>query len=110
MRNLTTITTRDTFLSPIDKPQGLMKKLAYYFSRRLFGKVIMPMKVYAARLPSAFGSFYGKVASLDKKLLLPQELALLIRHQVARINVCLFCIDSSRWAAIKASMNGAKFD
>jgi alkylhydroperoxidase family enzyme len=29
---------------------------------------------------------------------------------VARINVCLFCIDGDRWAAIKASMNEAKFD
>jgi hypothetical protein len=27
-----------TFLSPIEKPQGLMMKLAYYFIRRQFGK------------------------------------------------------------------------
>ena len=87
-----------------------MMKLAYYFSRRLFGKVITPLKVHSARLPFAFGMFYGKVASLDKKLLLPEELVLLIREHVSRINVCLFCIDSSRWAAIKANMNEAKFD
>jgi alkylhydroperoxidase family enzyme len=54
--------------------------------------------------------FYGKVSSLDKKLKLPQELVLLIRQQVARINVCLFCVDIGRWAAIKASMDEAKFD
>ena len=29
----------DTFLSPIEEPQGLIMKLAYYFSRRQFGKV-----------------------------------------------------------------------
>jgi alkylhydroperoxidase family enzyme len=47
---------------------------------------------------------------LDKKLLLPPETALLIREQVARINMCLFCIDIGRWATIKASMSEAKFD
>jgi hypothetical protein len=33
-----------------------------------------------------------------------------IREQVARINVCLFCIDIGRSFTIKASMNQAKFD
>ena len=35
---------------------------------------------------------------------------MLIREQVARINVCLFCMDIGRSFAIKASMNEAKFD
>jgi len=60
----------DTFLPPIEKPQGLIKKLAYYFTRRQFGKVLTPVKVHSARLPAAFGLFYAKVAELDKKLLL----------------------------------------
>ena len=63
----------DTFLPPIEKPKGLMMKLAYYFTRRQFGKV-------------------------------------LIREQVARINVCEFCMDIGRSFTIKASMNDAKFD
>ena len=100
----------ETLLPPVEKPQGLSMKLAYYFTRRHFGKVITPLKVHSARLPPAFGLFYSKVQNLDKKLLLPQETALLIRVQVARINVCLFCIDTARWAAIKESMNEAKFD
>ena len=87
-----------------------MMKLAYYFARRQFGKVLTPLKVHSARLPSAFGLFYGKVAQLDKKLTLPAELSMLIREQVARINVCLFCIDIGRSFTIKASMNQAKFD
>jgi alkylhydroperoxidase family enzyme len=100
----------DTFLSPIEKPQGLIIKLAYYFTRRQFGKVLTPLKVHSARLPAAFGLFYTKIGKLDKKLLLPPETALLVRVQVARINVCLFCIDISRSFTIKASMNEAKFD
>jgi alkylhydroperoxidase family enzyme len=100
----------DTFLSPIEKPQGLTMKLAYYFTRRQFGKVLTPLKVHSARLPPAFGLFYTKIGKLDKKLLLPPETALLIREQVARTNVCLFCMDIGRSFTIKASMNEAKFD
>ena len=63
-----------------------------------------------ARLPSAFGLFYAKIGKLDKKLTLPPETVLLIREQVARINVCRFCMDIGRSFAIKASINEAKFD
>jgi alkylhydroperoxidase family enzyme len=100
----------DTFLPPIERPKGLMMKLAYYFTRRQFGKVLTPLKVHSARLPLAFGLFYARIGKLDKKLLLPREIALLIREQVARINVCLFCMDIGRSFTIKASMNEAKFD
>lgn len=100
----------DAFLPPIEKPKRLMMKLIYYFTRRQFGKVLTPLKVYAARLPVAFGTFYTKIGKLDKKLLLPPEMRMLIREQVARINVCLFCIDMGRLFTIKASMNEAKFD
>ncbi|HTL58780.1 MAG TPA: hypothetical protein VL361_24045 [Candidatus Limnocylindrales bacterium] len=104
------ITNEGPFLPPIEKPNGLIMKLAYYFTRRQFGKVLTPLKVHSARLPAAFGFFYGKVAKLDKKLSLSSETVLLIREQVARINVCLFCIDIGRSFTIKASMNQAKFD
>ena len=100
----------DTFLPPIEEPQGLTMKLAYYFTRRQFGRVLTPLKVHSARLPVAFGLFYKKVGGLDKKLVLPPETILLIREQVARINVCLFCVDISRSFAIKATMNETKFD
>jgi alkylhydroperoxidase family enzyme len=100
----------EPFLSPIEKPKGLVMKLAYYFTRRQFGKVLTPLKVHSARLPPAFGLFYSKIGNLDKKLLLPPEMVMLVREQVARINVCLFCIDIGRSFTIKASMNEAKFD
>jgi len=102
--------TMDTFLPPIEHPHGLVKKLAYYFTRKQFGKVLTPVKVFSARLPSAFGLFYAKVGKLDQKLTLPRETILLIREQVARLNVCLFCMDIGRASTIKASMNEAKFD
>jgi hypothetical protein len=93
----------DTFLPPIEKPRGLVMKLAYAMTRRQFGKVLTPVKVVSARLPAAFGLFSSKISKLDKRLLLPTEMILLIREQVARINVCLFCIDIGRSVAIKTS-------
>ena len=36
----------ETFLPPIETPKGLMMKLAYYFTRRQFGKVLTPLKVF----------------------------------------------------------------
>jgi alkylhydroperoxidase family enzyme len=98
------------FLAPVDKPRGLMIKLAYYFTRRKFGKVPSPIGVHAARLPAAFGMFYGKVAQLDKKLQLPLEIIFLIREQVARLNICLFCVDIGRVFATESSMNVDKLD
>jgi alkylhydroperoxidase family enzyme len=99
-----------TFLPPIEKPKGLLMKLAYAMTRQQFGKVLTPLKVHSVRLPLAFGLFYSKVNKLDRKLLLSPEMVLLIREQVARINVCEFCMDIARSVVIKASMNEAKFD
>jgi alkylhydroperoxidase family enzyme len=50
-----------------------------------------------------FLTFYGKVSRLDKKLKLPQQTVLLVRQQVASLNVCQFCMDSGRWFAGKQS-------
>ena len=100
----------DTFLAPIETPGNLIMKLVYYFTKKQFGKVMTPIKVFAARMPVAFGQFQGKIAQLDKKLVLPKETAMLIREQVAHLNVCLFCMDIGRYFAIKESMNMAKFD
>jgi len=100
-----------SYLAPIEHPKGVPIKLAYYFTRKQFGKVMGPLSVFSARMPFAFSLFYGKVNSLDKKLLLKHDTAVLIREQVATINGCLFCMDASRYYALKKSMiDQAKFD
>jgi alkylhydroperoxidase family enzyme len=99
-----------TFLAPIENPPGLMMKMVYGMSKRQFGKVMTPLKVFVARMPLAFGMFVGKISKLDKKLELPQETQLLVRERVARLNVCLFCIDIGRAFVIKSRMSEAKFD
>lgn len=100
----------EPFLKPIEKPGGLVLRMVYRMSRKQFGKVMTPLKVFMARMPLAFGKFVGKIGQLDKKLVLPKETVMLVRTQVARINVCTFCIDIGRYFTIQASMNQAKFD
>src|ERR1041384_1161699 len=100
----------DTYLPPIDKPRGIIMKLIYAATRRRFGKVLTPLKVHSARLPVAFGAWYGRVSQLAGRLPLEPALALPPRHQVARINVCEFCIDIGRYIAIQRSHGEAKLD
>jgi alkylhydroperoxidase family enzyme len=100
----------DTFLPPIESPSSPMMKLVYGMSKRQFGKVMTPLKVFVARMPLGFGMFYGKISKLDKKLKLPPETQMLVRERVARLNVCLFCVDIGRWFTIKAHLDQAKFD
>jgi alkylhydroperoxidase family enzyme len=99
-----------TYLPPIEQPRGFINRLVYSFSKKQFGKVPTPVKVVYARMPAAFGMFVGRISKLDKKLILPAETQFLIREQVARINVCEFCMDIGRYFVVKASMNEAKFD
>lgn len=100
----------EPYLKPIEKPGNWMMKLVYAMTRRQFGKVLTPVKVFCARMPLAFGQFFGKISQLDRKLKLPAETVMLVREQVARTNVCLFCIDIGRAFTIQQSMDQAKFD
>ena len=69
------------------------------------------MTPITVRMPPTFMMFYGKVSRLDKKLELPSQTAVLIREKVASLNTCLFCMDATRWYALKESPdNAARFD
>lgn len=98
------------FLTPIEKPKGLLWKLLYFYVKKKFGKVMTPVKVQAARMPISFATFSGKISQLDGKLQLPAETVMLVRQKVAEINVCLFCIDIGRAKTIAGSMDQGKFD
>ena len=99
----------EPFLRPIDDPSDPAIKQAYQSMKQYFGKVMTPARVFNSRMPPEFLQFYTEISSLDQRLELPKETALLIRQQVARMNVCLFSIDSNRAATLWSSMNQAKF-
>ena len=98
------------FLAPIERPPGLLLKIVFFFVRRQFGKVMTPLTVFAARMPAAFGSFYGKVGQLDKKLRLPARTAATLRARVASLNTCFFCMDAARYYAMKQFGDAARLD
>ncbi len=100
----------DPFLAPVEDPKDPAMRQIYAMQEARFGKVLTVAKVVHARLPIAFAQYFGSAPGLDAQLVLPAETALLIRERVARMNVCLFCMDSIRAAVIRASMNQAKFD
>jgi AhpD family alkylhydroperoxidase len=91
----------EPFLPPVERPSSLIMRLVYAMMRKQFGKVLTPVKVWSVRLPAAFGTFVGKIGSLDKKLAIPKDLAFLVRQRVAQINTCTFCIDIGRFFAMK---------
>lgn len=93
----------DPYLSPIERPRGLLTKLMYFVSRRMFGKVATPWAVFGARMPAAFLMFFGKISRLDKRLVLSQSTAVIVRERVAGVNSCRFCMDITRWFAMKKS-------
>jgi hypothetical protein len=100
-----------SFLAPVEKPKGLMLRIIYWYARRQWGKVPRPFSVFCARMPSAFGGFFGKVSKLDKKLAVSSETAVVVRQQVASTNTCTWCMDGQRWFAIhKAPQHLAKLD
>jgi hypothetical protein len=100
-----------TYLPQVDRPQSLFIKVVYAVARRVFGQVPPSTRVFTARMPPPFISFYGKASRLDRKLCLKPETALVVRQQVARINGCSACVDAGRWYAIRESpSNAARFD
>ena len=64
-----------------------------------------PVRIaFSARMPWAFTAHSMKVSSLDKKLTLPRDTAILIRERVASLNGCLFCQDASRYYALQKGL------
>lgn len=101
MNSLANAVSDEPFLAPVERPQSAIMRIVYAMTRKQFGKVLTPLKVWAVRLPPAFGSFVGKISQLDKKLVLPQDIQFLVRQRVAQINTCSFCIDIGRYFAMK---------
>lgn len=95
-------------LKPIERPSFVMK-LAYLFSKIKFGKVLSPLKIVYVRLPLSFSLFSNKISQLERKMKIKREMALLIRHYVAQINTCSFCMDIGIALAIKDNKESEKF-
>jgi len=98
-------------IPPIEKPKGLVARVAYWMSRRQLGKVMTPLKVVFARIPGTIFHEYALVRILEgNKLKLDPTLRLLVQHHVARLNGCGFCVDIGRAVAVQHRVDLGKID
>jgi len=97
-------------LEPIDKPRGLMMNLAFWMTRRQFGKVMMPMRILYPRVPGMMKAAYEIVKFETHGISLEPELHYLIATLASRINGCDFCLDLGRSMALREHLDMAKFD
>jgi alkylhydroperoxidase family enzyme len=83
-------------LEPIEKPKGLMMRMAYWGTQRQMGTVITPLKVVNARMPGSI-KFTGAIMKFAAKgLEVDPSLQLLIGDLTSQINGCAFCLDLGR--------------
>ena len=97
-------------LKPIEKPVGLMMRVAFWMTRRQFGKVMTPMKVLYPRVPEMMKLGYEIVKLETKGVRLDPELRYLIGTFVSQINGCGFCADIGRAMATREQLGTEKFD
>lgn len=96
-------------LKPIENPGNILVKLAFWWSRREFGKVIMPMKVIYARKPKLMLLANKIYQFQEKNVSLEPSLRILIQTQVSRLNGCSFCNDISLAQAVQKKLGAEKF-
>lgn len=96
-------------LKPVESPCNWLMKIAYWWSRREFGKVIMPMKVIYARQPKLMWIANKIYGFQEKEMSLDPGLRLLIQTQVSFLNGCAFCNDISLAQTIKKNLGAERF-
>ncbi len=95
-------------LQPIENPQGLKTKFAYWMTKRQFGKVITPLKVAYARVPESFALGYRMSMLVEKGMKLEPELKFLVQTLVSSINDCAFCVDLAEHRASRMRIDWDK--
>jgi alkylhydroperoxidase family enzyme len=96
-------------LEPVEKPRGLLLKLAYWISRRRFGKVPANMTVLYGNAPNLAWAGYQLVRTLESRLTLDHELVLLVMTLSSQMNGCSFCADLHLAQAVQEQLGLEKF-
>ena len=96
-------------LEPIEKPKGMVLRIAHWMSRRNLGAVMSPLKVIYARAPHLAMLSHRMAQITEKKLALDPELVLLVTTQSSLLNGCGFCADLHLAQAVQARLGLDKF-
>jgi alkylhydroperoxidase family enzyme len=97
-------------LEPVAKPTDFGTRMAYWWSRKEFGKVMTPIRVVCARMPGSMKALGGMLKFNNKGIQMNEELQLLIGNLTSQINGCSSCIDLARMAAVRGHRDLAKID
>lgn len=90
-------------LSPIDRPQKLLLRIAYFISKKEFGKVLAALRIiYARSIPVLMASM--KIIKTENKLDLSKETRVFIRYYTSHLNDCPFCANAIAFMAEKEKM------
>lgn len=88
-------------LQPIEQPNSLMMRLAYWLTGRKFGKVITPWKVVTARVPKSMRATYEIAKMMESGFSLDKGLQFLLHTHISQVNHCQFCADISQAVVVK---------
>jgi alkylhydroperoxidase family enzyme len=97
-------------LEPIEKPKGLMMRIAFWMTRRQFGKVLTAMKVLYPRMPGAMKLSYEIQKFEMKGLRIELGLHYMVAALASHINGCGCCVDIARAMAIREHLGMEKFN
>jgi alkylhydroperoxidase family enzyme len=97
-------------LEPIENPPSFLLKIAYWFCKRTFGKVLAPLNIIYARKWQLL-SFAMKIDKFtEKQNSLSPGLRLFIKIAAAAQNGCSFCTDLALANAVKGKIGMEKFN
>lgn len=83
---------KDPRLEPIEEPDSWWVWLVYKIAEWTQGTVITPLKVVQARFPESTRQA-RETQKLEESLSISDELRTLLKHYVAALNGCAFCVD-----------------
>lgn len=90
-------------LTAIDRPKGLLLKIAYYLSTKEYGKPLAALKqIYANSVPILKASL--KILKSEKQLSIPLETRLFIRYFTSHLNDCPFCSNAIEFTISRQSV------
>src|SRR5262249_49696442 len=97
-------------LEPIDKPKGFTMRIAFWATRREFGKVMTTMKVLFPRAPKMVKLFYEIQKYETAGARLEKELHFFLAGLVSRLNGWGCCVHIPHSLGTRAHMGRDKID
>jgi AhpD family alkylhydroperoxidase len=94
---------------PVPKPPSLLVRIAYWMTRRQYGKVPEAFQVIYGNAPALARASWAILQTTEKRLSLPEELRLLVATQSSLLNGCSFCADLHRAQAIQMKLGKERF-